>query len=638
MYIPKLNLFDVDFNLKDRLLKTDSSDGVSVFDFFDNKDSLESLLQNNNIKEIVEEILKNIDDESPEIQEEIKNLLNFINSGLELQIDNSEKNLESDVNSEDADVLEKLFTEDISKDDFKKEFDNLNTEVDETPSAIMNKIEELGAENVFNAVDTDTDGILSNSEIADLKEENSVSEEKLNNIFEQISSEQQETSDNEIPESNNPEAPAVPAPTSSTSETTTDDTDSELKTDSTEETKETKKTKHSKKSSKGSKGGNNPKPADNDVPEAEEKETVADLMNQKKEIISTADSKIDAANKELDELVENSDADKELKEDYENAKTAYEENEKEIKDNEAQILEYENSLHDIDKSITSLNAELTAITANSQNTEANEKVSARIGEIQQELSDLEAQKERIETKKKELEENNSNLKADETSLKTAMEEAFAALELSPANKLQADYIKEKIEKLEASKQTEVSKIDEQIQVLKAQEIEESRAAGEKKGQLEANTVGEQIANAALQYVGYKGNSDGSSMFHNGSGGWCAAFVEYVVKEVGQNNNIDYAKLDSHTSPSPMALYTMNKEHSYSTNDYSTSELKNIVKPGMGFVCKGGGKSGYHAGIVESVNDDGTFNTIEGNYGNRVAQSQRGLSKVYYFVDFSYLFN
>jgi len=629
---------------------------VSVFDFSsDDNNILSKLLQNNpKSEEIVQMLLQYLSSETEDGTSELPEELGQILEELLSSQNGTENGQPTEAYEENG--IDKLFSENITQDGFKTEFNNLNSETEENSELTnyLNKISELGAENVFEALDTNDDGILNPSEIAVLKDEEgsqTISSEKLENILKSISEHNEQPFVPETPTENNDEGitpseettPDVNTPVSQPEATAQVPQSEQPEVNSEEDMSITvenvKKTKSAKKSSKSGGGGNHYNPSSkDDVPEAEEKETVADLMAQKKEIISTADGEIEKLNKELDEVTDS--ADKELLDNYETAKLAYEENEKAIADNDSKLLEYDGNLHNIEKGITSLNAELSAINENTQNQQINDKVSARIAEIQQELSELETQKSTLEAQKNELEETNKQLKENSVTLKTDMDTAFEALKetISLPERHKAEGLKEQIEQLKADKQTEVGKIDEQINVLKAQEIEESRAEGAKKGKLETNTIGEQIVNAALQYIGYKGNSDGSSIFASNGGGWCAAFVEYIVKEVGKENNIDYNKLDNHTSPSPMALYTMNKEHSYPTNAYSKAELQNIVKPGMGFVCKGGGKSGYHAGIVESVNDDGTFNTIEGNYGNRVAQSQRGLKGVYYFVDFTYLFN
>lgn len=600
----------------------------SIFDTDIDAQTVANLLNNGVNKDKIVEDLVNA--AAPSADEEltavIKNKIeNFVNY-VQFQIfKNNSQNTTNPINDTPVNESEQswdlsesgnLFAENITQENFVNEFNALNEQGGD--SAYLNAINQMGAENFFATLDINGDGTLDKGELGNLinsdGDTTSISAEEFNNIFYQYLGQTDLSGDSTIPED------TTVGDVTGTDGTNTDNTTK----------KSSKKSHHSSDSSDPT-----PKPE-------EKKDTVEDLMQQKQNIISEADSKISALNTELNELIANSDADSELKENYNTAKEAYDNNENAIKENETKIQDYDKDLHNIAKSLAALNGEYSALETNTNDEETNRTNAARKSEIEGQIRELESKQQEIERQKQELEEKNATLKNNSTTLKAAVDEALSALQsvLSEDIKGKIEEIKNQIQTLETNKASEVNEIDAKIQTLKAEEITDSRESGETIGKFASNPIGAKFVQEALKYKGYKENSDGSSMFSTGDYGWCADFVTYVVKSVAESLGMskdEVKDIRKHLGASPQKLVNRNEGHTIDTSKYSAAELRQMIKPGMAFICKGSGASGRHTGFVAEVNDDGTFVTIEGNSNNMVRQQTRNISDMYYFVDFSYLF-
>ena len=126
-----------------------------------------------------------------------------------------------------------------------------------------------------------------------------------------------------------------------------------------------------------------------------------------------------------------------------------------------------------------------------------------------------------------------------------------------------------------------------------------------------------LADKAKSYLG-KVNSDaeGNRLFSNGkSQAWCADFVSYVTKETfGSKLPSSFKNFSSVSS-----LRQWGKNNGCYSEVPASGKADFIaknVKVGDIMIEKDGGKS--HAGIVTKVNSDGSFETVEGNCGNKVA--------------------
>ena len=145
----------------------------------------------------------------------------------------------------------------------------------------------------------------------------------------------------------------------------------------------------------------------------------------------------------------------------------------------------------------------------------------------------------------------------------------------------------------------------------------------------AGTLQSQLVNKALSYDG-KVNSDteGNRLFSLGKNRhWCADFVATLVSDIyGSKLPSDF--------PEHLASVSFLKNWGEKHNCYvelpSSNKAKFIaenIKPGDIMIQKGvaNGKKKSHTAIVVKVYEDGSFDIIEGNAGNKVKKSHRTLA-------------
>ena len=515
-----------------------------------------------------------------------------------------------------------MFNENITQKQFLQNFNHLSETLRDNHYSreYISAIEDAGAENFFNAIDTNKDGKLDKEELASVLnadgDNTSISAAEFNNILNQIPE-----NSGDIPEGAPVEVPVKP-------EVQTPDEVEDTKTKKPEETKDKKH--HSNDSSTD---------LNTEKPQEEKKETVEDLINQKHQIISEADTKIAGLNQQINDLIKNSDIEQTLKDSYNSAKESFDSNQKTISENETQIETYNTNIHSISTSLAALEGEKSTLDTNTDDAEVNKNNSERKTEIDSKIKELETEKAEIEGKKRELESTNQKLKTDSATLQKAVDDSFAELQnaLPEEIKTQISEIQTKIQTIETQKTTDVNEIDAKIEALKTQEVKDSRESGEAVGKLASNPIGAKFVQDALKYLGTKGGSQ----FSTGDYGWCADFVTYVVKEVATEMGMTKEEVkelrQKHLGASPQKLAKKNQGHVIETEGLSADEISRQIQPGMAFICRGGGQSGQHTGFVAEVYDDGTFLTIEGNNGNMVRQNVRNIKDMYRFVDFTYLF-
>lgn len=131
-------------------------------------------------------------------------------------------------------------------------------------------------------------------------------------------------------------------------------------------------------------------------------------------------------------------------------------------------------------------------------------------------------------------------------------------------------------------------------------------------------AGGPITDIARSYLGMNEGDGSADIFWQGQGinttsrnlPWCAAFVSYVLKQSGvQFGNGDYT-----CSVSGLRQWG---EKNGRYIEGSSANASNI-KPGDVVIWKGGYFSS-HTGIVSAVYPDGSYDTIEGNTSNKVAE-------------------
>ncbi len=131
--------------------------------------------------------------------------------------------------------------------------------------------------------------------------------------------------------------------------------------------------------------------------------------------------------------------------------------------------------------------------------------------------------------------------------------------------------------------------------------------------------GSNVVSNARSYLGYK-ESDGSyKLFTDGrTEAWCADFVTHVVEETCEETGKPKPSGFGSSSVSGLRDWGIQNGCYLQTDNKSNKGdvIAQNVKPGDVVIFKNGIS---HTGIVESVNSDGSFTTIEGNTSDKVAE-------------------
>ena len=131
--------------------------------------------------------------------------------------------------------------------------------------------------------------------------------------------------------------------------------------------------------------------------------------------------------------------------------------------------------------------------------------------------------------------------------------------------------------------------------------------------------GNNIVSTARKYLGYNEANGSYKLFTDGrTEAWCADFVTHCVDETCEKTG--RAKPSGFGSPSVSVLRNWGIQNDCYLRTDNKSNKKSLiaqnVKPGDVVIFKNGMS---HTGIVERVNADGSFTTIEGNTSDKVAR-------------------
>lgn len=350
-------------------------------------------------------------------------------------------------------------------------------------------------------------------------------------------------------------------------------------------------------------------------------DTLKELQQKKQEIIADADKKISKKEEEKDKLVsDNSKISKELKQEYTDAKTDLKETQDKKSSLETKKDGYQNSLSKIDQDLNALKGEKSSLKTDTKDDEINSQNKSRLKDIESQIS---AKKEKKADYEKKIENAEKKIKELETKEKEQQEKLAAVEEkisqADPKLGKKIEKINSEIKELKTQKASDVSEIDSQIQIKEKEANKEAKQAGVNKGKA-ANDIGSGLVELASKYMGMN-EADGSyKLFTNGrTESWCADFVTYVVKEYAQQQGLDLK--DGFGSPSVSNLRDWaQKNGAYESIESMSSAqksdyLKNDLQVGDIIIWKRNGKS--HTGIVKSINNDGTFTTVEGNSSDQV---------------------
>lgn len=124
-----------------------------------------------------------------------------------------------------------------------------------------------------------------------------------------------------------------------------------------------------------------------------------------------------------------------------------------------------------------------------------------------------------------------------------------------------------------------------------------------------------LVDNAKYYVGkVNSDSEGNRLFSNGvQQAWCADFVTHVARDTfGTALPSDFGS----SAVSGLRSWAQNNDcYTEVPSSNKADFIRKNVKPGDIMIEKKNGKS--HTGIVTKVNDDGSFETVEGNCSNSV---------------------
>ena len=269
----------------------------------------------------------------------------------------------------------------------------------------------------------------------------------------------------------------------------------------------------------------------------------------------------------------------------------------------------------IDQDLNALKGEKSSLKTDTKDDEINSQNKSRLKDIESQIS---AKKEKKADYEKKIENAEKKIKELETKEKEQQEKLAAVEEkisqADPKLGKKIEKINSEIKELKTQKASDVSEIDSQIQIKEKEANKEAKQAGVNKGKA-ANDIGSGLVELASKYMGMN-EADGSyKLFTNGrTESWCADFVTYVVKEYAQQQGLDLK--DGFGSPSVSNLRDWaQKNGAYESIESMSSAqksdyLKNDLQVGDIIIWKRNGKS--HTGIVKSINNDGTFTTVEGN--------------------------
>ena len=257
----------------------------------------------------------------------------------------------------------------------------------------------------------------------------------------------------------------------------------------------------------------------------------------------------------------------------------------------------------------------------------------KLSRLEEENENLKNEKENLENDKKELE--NKEKEIQENIEKTASE--YTKQTMEAYNSAKENYQQEKTS-LEKEKQNEIKDIQNNINEIDAK-ITEAKNSERKEGNYEIK--GDDVIALAKQYEGLGNDNMKEIMEEKGArfddGQWCSDFVTFILGETyGKDSTPDDFINSCELFCNCQAVADWAGE-----NDRLISNSSDL-SPGDAIIIKTESGS-LHIGFVDSINDDGTINTVEGNTSGddgiyedngEVNKKKRNPEEVYTYVDFN----
>ena len=367
----------------------------------------------------------------------------------------------------------------------------------------------------------------------------------------------------------------------------------------------------------------------------ENQELLTSIINESYSEISDMKNTVqDAYDKYQEELKK---VDEDMAKELDDKQVEITEKEDEINKNDVEIITAEADVNEAQNTYDSLKsqvANMEGILQSLKSTDSSAMDDTKKAELQSQIAEVQAQldslKEAEETAKVDLESKKENLDAlnetkntleedlaelnnQKTDIETKISEKYPEVQeyMDNYNELKKSYDETKTEAVNAIKgdidtnQQEIANINEAITNAKNKESTKEYSFGQ---------FGEEVSEYARQFLGYN-ESDGSANLFLGGGSssatpWCAAFVEYVLENSNQWENVpDWYKNCS------------NKWYCPTIYDYASAAGAIIdsseVQAGDLVIF---GSDQHHIGIITGV-EGNTVYTIEGNSSNAVNERQ-----------------
>lgn len=312
------------------------------------------------------------------------------------------------------------------------------------------------------------------------------------------------------------------------------------------------------------------------------------------------------------------------------------------KDNE--IAEQNTTISGFQSELSTLESQLSSIPADSTeegSEEANAALQAQresiqhlidlkkeeISLAQDKLLRLETEAETLNNELISLETTKSELEAQEKETQTAIQDLSS--ELTKQYQEKYNSAKEAYETAKTTMadntQNEIDTYESEIRQLE-KKITEARNLEYENGNYEP--TGQDVIDYAKQYEGLNGNDMSEIMSSQGyqfdEGVWCADFVTFVMEKVyGENDTPDDFSNTCEYTCRCSSIVEWGDNNGRTTGDSSQVKAGDVVI----INTTTGTGSGLHVAIVESVNEDGSINTVEGNtiddLGNYSMEDENG---------------
>ena len=297
-----------------------------------------------------------------------------------------------------------------------------------------------------------------------------------------------------------------------------------------------------------------------------------------------------------------------------------------ISKNESNITEFEQTLHETQTQISTLNSELENLQDPVLFTEYQGDINNKRKEIKAEIEKKEAEAAKLQEKIiKEQEDlkNNTDKEKELKGIISGYESEKPNAEIDKINQ-EITEIENKIKDLEDNKK----ELQTNLATTRENEISDAKVYGKAKAYRESNEF-------TRWMMDYATSNETRNRYDstNFGGAWCAIFTSEVTEKLyaevakrlgistNQSQGMDGDQVAMHAIAwgnkyqSDFEAIGLKQKATINVTNMTEQQRKDAVRngliyPGMTFEYESNG--GYHTGFIESINEDLTWNTIEGN--------------------------